>query len=97
GLKPRIFRALYEKAGINYNRHKLSDWGIDYDFWHIESTSVRHFVRRVLATESIKDCEHLNPKGIEQILDAQFTGKTNNADIINRLLTYVIWNKTFLN
>ena len=97
GLKFRIYHALHEKTGINYNRHQLSDWGIDYDFWHSESTVVKNFVKRVLASENIKDCEHLNPKGVDEILGAQFTGKKNYADIINRLLTYVIWNKTFLN
>jgi asparagine synthase (glutamine-hydrolysing) len=96
GLKSRMYNTLYEKAGIDYNRHNLSDWGIDYESWYHESTAVKNFVKNVLASENIKECEHLNPKGVEQILNAQFTGKKNYADIINRLLTYAIWSKQFL-
>lgn len=96
GVKWRMYKALYEKAGINYNRHNLCDWGIDYEYWYYESTAIRNFVRQILASENVKKCEHLNSKGVEQILDAHFAGKGNYTDIINRMLTYVIWSKNFL-
>lgn len=96
GVKSKVYQTFYEKIGIDYNRHKLCDWGIDYSSWYSESIVVKEFVREVLSRKNINDCEHLNPKGVEEILDAQCSGRKNHAEIINRLMTYAIWRKNFL-
>jgi asparagine synthase (glutamine-hydrolysing) len=95
GLKSKVYSTFYEKVGINYDRHKLSDWGIDFGCWYNESEAIKRFMKEVLSSENIRHCEHLNPKGVDQILEAQSTGTKIYTETINRLLTYAIWSKNF--
>jgi asparagine synthase (glutamine-hydrolysing) len=96
GLKPRIYQLLQEKLGFEYDRHKLCDWGIDYGCWYKESSLIKTFVSRVLAKDKLKRCEHLNPGGVETIVNAQFAGNKNYTDILNRLMTYAVWSDSCL-
>jgi len=90
GVKKRLYRTL-GKLGVSYDRHALSDWGIDYDLWYSESPVVKDFVTKTLTDRTVEHCEHLNAKGVKQIVAAQAAGQGNYTEIINRLLTFIVW------
>jgi asparagine synthase (glutamine-hydrolysing) len=96
GLKGRLYQALAKSTGMAFDRHKLSDWGIDYGSWYNESNAVKGFVSRVLSPESLNNSEHLNAKGVAQIVAAQSNGGINHSGTLNRLMTYAMWSKNFL-
>lgn len=52
---------------------------------------VKDFLTKTLADGTVEDCEHLNAKGVKQIVAAQVAGQRNYTEIINRLLTFVVW------
>ena len=85
-----------EKVGINYDRHKLCDWGIDYGHWYNESVAIKDFMKQVLSSENTRNCEHLNPKGVGEILAAHLSGRKNYTQTLNRLMTYAVWSKNSL-
>jgi len=96
GIRTRLY-ATCDKIGLPFDRHSISDWGIDYNFWYKESKATKQFIREVLAPSSTKHCDHLDPAGIQELLNTHFRGGRNYADIINRLLTYVIWTQMWRN
>jgi asparagine synthase (glutamine-hydrolysing) len=90
GIKNRLYRSL-GKLGIAYDQHALSDWGVDYDLWYSESPVVKAFITKTLTDGAGEQCEHLNVKGVKQVVEAQAAGRGDYTGIINRLLTFVIW------
>ncbi len=92
GVKRRLYRSL-GKLGISYDRHALSDWGVDYDLWYSDSPVVKEFITKTLTDGAVEHCEHLNAKGIKRIVAAQTAGQENYTEIINRLLTFVVWRR----
>jgi hypothetical protein len=94
--RARIYKKLNTWFNFNYNRHKLNDWGIDYNYWFTESSIIKSFIKETFMNAKNSSYEYLNKDGIYKILEAQFTGKADYATIINRLLTHIIWRNLFV-
>ncbi|HZT34993.1 MAG TPA: hypothetical protein VFA15_03665, partial [Nitrososphaera sp.] len=67
--------------------------GVDYDLWYSDSPVVKEFITKTLTDGAVEHCEHLNAKGIKRIVAAQTAGQENYTEIINRLLTFVVWRR----
>lgn len=94
--RTRLYKKLNSCFKFDYNRHKLSDWGIDYNYWFTDSSALKAYTKEILLNGNNSSYEYLNKEGIQRILDAQFLGKVDYGTLIGRLLTHMMWRTLFV-
>jgi hypothetical protein len=97
GAKTRLYKSLNSHFKFDYNRHKLCEWGIDFNYWFKESNVIKEYTREVLLNNSNYRDEYLNKEGVLKILELQFSGKADYSGFIAKILTHMVWKNLFIN